>query len=169
MAIDTSKSLVIVKAKEGRYIWPVRDIVRNRPHIRKLPVEHVQNGLTVAAGKSLDRVISEVKNLLIGCPISARPHVKLRIKAYIEQARACAHHESGLIKACHASSVIWRRAIVEIRPRVGYVDHRRKVRVPRAELSGCDLASHQNQRLRDENAATNFVYNGFRSQRSCQI
>ena len=65
-------------------------------------------------------------------------------EAYNEYASAGAHYETSLVEESGTRSVIGRLSVSQVRPCIGDVYHRRKLRVPRPKLHGghlrCTLA-----------------------------
>ena len=59
--------------------------------------------------------------------------------AYVEQASTGAHYETNLVEGSSARSAIVRLSVGQVRPYIGDVYHRRKLRIPRPKLHGGDL------------------------------
>jgi hypothetical protein len=59
--------------------------------------------------------------------------------AYVEEASTGAHYETNLVEESGTRSAIVRLSIGQVRPCIGDVYHRRKLRIPRPKLHGGHL------------------------------
>jgi len=86
--------------------------------------------------------MDRVENLLMAiCGVSLNPWATgdQDKGAYVEKARTGTHYETNLVEGSGTRSAIVRLSVGQVRPYIGYVYHRRKLRIPRPKLHGSHL------------------------------